>query len=109
MRIIPIFLNSSILQINNQKSRVVGNTNVSNNVSSPLAPLACDTVSFGRTAEHAELLRKLMQYEIPDMYSGKTVIDPKYLEYLYSKHAFSKNIRNVVKILKPMEDGLHTV
>lgn len=109
MRIIPTFLNPSILQINNQKSRVVVSTNVPNNVSSPLAPLAYDTVSFGRTAEHAELLRKLMQYEIPDMYSGKTVIDPKYLEYLYSKHAFSKNIRNVVKILKPMEDGLHTV
>ena len=48
MRIIPTFLNPSILQINNQKSRVVVSTNVPNNVSSPLAPLAYDTVSFGR-------------------------------------------------------------
>ena len=50
-----------------------------------------------------------MQYGIPDMYSGKTIIDPKFLEKLYSRRAFSRNIRSVVKTLKPFEDSLHTI
>lgn len=72
-------------------------------------PLKADTISFGRTAEHAEALRRLMEYGIPDMYSGKRVIAPKILEKLYSKHFFSKNIKNIVKGLIRYEDCLHTV
>lgn len=74
-----------------------------------LKPLACDTVSFGRTAEHAEALRALMAHEIPDMYSGKIVIDPKILEKFYSRHVFSRAIKNVIKIIKPFEKSLHNV
>ena len=74
-----------------------------------LKPLPCDTVSFGRTAENAEALRALMAYGIPDMYSGKNVIDPKILEKFYSKHVFSRAIKNVIKIIKPFEKSLHTI
>lgn len=74
-----------------------------------LKPLPCDTVSFGRTAENAETLRALMAYGIPDMYSGKNVIDPKILERFYSKHVFSRAIKNVIKIMKPFEKSLHDI
>ena len=108
MRITSTFINSPILRLNALKTKGEDNIAVKNSYSA-LAPLACDTVSFGRTAENAEALRLLMQYGIPDMYSGKIIIDPKFLERLYSRHAFSRNIKNVVKILKPFEDSLHTV
>ena len=108
MRITSTFINSPILRLNALKTKGEDNIAVKNSYSA-LAPLACDTVSFGRTAENAEALRLLMQYGIPEMYSGKIIIDPKFLERLYSRHAFSRNIKNVVKILKPFEDSLHTV
>lgn len=54
-----------------------------------------------------EALRALMAYGIPDMYSGKNVIDPKILEKFYSKHVFSRAIKNVIKIIKPFEKSLH--
>ena len=105
MRILPLLPNQYITSIktNNrsdyfQYSRAVLN-----------APLAVDTVSFGRRATNAEALRELMAYGIPDMYSGKVVIDPRILEKFYSKNVFSKSIKNIVKLLVKYEDSLHTV
>ncbi len=73
------------------------------------APLAVDTVSFGRSATNAEALRKLMVYGVPDMYSGKIVIEPRILEEFSSKNVFSKSIKNVVKLLIKYENSFHTV
>ena len=105
MRILPLLPNqyTTSIKTNNrsdyfQYSRAVLN-----------APLAVDTVSFGRRAANAEALRELMAYGIPDMYSGKVVIDPRILEKFYSKNVFSKSIKNIVKLLVKYEDSLHTV
>lgn len=104
MRILPIISNHLIgINKNNQYDY--------SQYRSPVLrpPLACDTVSFGRTATNAESLRALMKYGIPDMYSGKEVIPPDILERFYSKHIFSKSIRNIIKTIKPYEKSLHTV
>ena len=103
MKILPIITNP-FLRVN-QNNRI----DCSQYRYPVLKPLPCDTVSFGRTAENAETLRALFAYGIPDMYSGKTVIDPKVLEKFYSKHLFSKSIKNIVKTIVPYEDSLHTV
>lgn len=107
MRILPIITNQLIEgRKNNQYDYSQYSSTVLN---SPLRPIQTDTVSFKRKAENAEALRALMIYGIPDMYSGKNVISPKILETFYSKHAFSKPIKNIVKIMKPYEKCLHNV
>ena len=81
MKILPISLNQySIIpaRINNRNDYFQCNSVALN------PPLKTDTVSFGRKAMNAEPLRALMAYGIPDMYSGKVVIDPKNLERFYS-------------------------
>lgn len=74
-----------------------------------LKPLKCDMVSFGHSANNAEALRKLMQYGIPDIYSGKIVLAPKILEQMLENKIFSGSLRNIVKILSPFEDCFHRV
>jgi len=104
MRILPVFTNRLIMERKNN------HTDYSQyRVPVLRPPLACDTVCFGRSAPNAEGLRDLMRYGIPDMYSGKEVIPPEILERFYSKHIFSKSIRNIIKIIKPYEKSLHTV
>ena len=71
--------------------------------------LPADTVSFGRSAKNAETLRELMAYKIPDMYSGKTLLNPKDMENLISSHVFSGPISEVVKALEPYKKCLHKV
>ncbi len=68
-----------------------------------------DTISFGRSAKNAEALRELMAYNIPDMYSGKTLLNPKDMENLISSHVFSGPISEVVKALEPYKKCLHKV
>ncbi len=107
MKILPVFTNPYITPLAPKKN----NRNDYSQYNSVLriAPLSFDTVSFCRRAENAEQLRALMAYGIPDMYSGKIVIDPKMLEKFYTKNIFSKSIKNIVKILVKYEDSLHTV
>ena len=66
-------------------------------------------LSFGRSAKNAEVLRELMKYKIPDMYSGKTLLNPKDLENLISSNIFSAPISKIVKTLEPFQDCLHDV
>ena len=105
MRILPLLPNqyTTSIKTNNRSDYFQYSSAVLN------APLAVDTVSFGRRATNAEALRELMAYGIPDMYSGKVVIDPRILEKFYSKNVFSKSIKNIVKLLVKYEDSLHTV
>lgn len=106
MKLLPIFYSKSQFNIINKtdkSSPTAANPMIN---SARLAPLAVDTVSFGRTAENAEALRELMKYGIPDLYTGKNVLDPKWLESLYARHFFAKPIRQVVKVLKPYEESL---
>ena len=89
-----------------QNNTAFRNTNIK---SEQLSSLPLDTVSFGRSATNAESLRKLMQYKIPDMYSGKIVIAPKVLEQLMNSKIFSGSLKNIIKSLLPFEDCFHSV
>ena len=102
--IIPNFTKKQEVSKINTKTYITNPTSTTN-----LAPLKCDTVSFGRIAKNAEPLRALMSYGIPDMYSGKIVIPPSTIEELFAKHVFSKPIKNLVKIIVPFEQSLLTV
>lgn len=72
--------------------------------------LVTDTISFtGKkrtSAQNAEPLRKLMAYRVPDMYSGRIVIERSKVEKLLSEHIFSKNLKYIVKALLPYEECL---
>lgn len=106
MKILSIFANN-ILHIDKDKNN---HTDCSYQYRSVLtSELKCDTVSFKRTAKNAEKLRMLMTYKIPDMYSGKIIIDPLEIEKLVKEGIFSSSIRNVVKALKPFEECLFDV
>lgn len=104
MKIISSFYTQNIFQTKNNRAQSV------NNYQTPvIKSLACDMVSFGRTAGNAESLRALMSYKIPDMYSGKIVIDPAVVKQLFERDVFSSSIKNIVKVLQPLESSLHNV
>lgn len=84
-------------------------TNPIQNTGSVTETVACDSVSFGRSAGNADVLRELMSYKIPDMYSGKIVINPKTVEKLFENKVFSGTVRSIVKAIAPYESSLHTV
>ena len=69
----------------------------------------CDTISFGRSAGNAEALRDLMSYKIPDMYSGKIVIDPKVVERFFENKLFQGTAKSIVKFISSYESSLHSV
>ena len=87
-----------------------------NNVTTPIekfSPIekvnSCDTVSFGRSAGNAEALRDLMSYKIPDMYSGKIVIDPKVVERFFENKLFQGTAKSIVKFISSYESSLHSI
>lgn len=87
-----------------------------NNVTTPIekfSPIekvnSCDTVSFGRSAGNAEALRDLMSYKIPDMYSGKIVIDPKVVERFFENKLFQGTVKSIVKFISSYESSLHSI
>lgn len=104
MRISPIGINSiyAPVKTNNHNGYFQYSYTV-------LGPSKCDSVSFGRSAENAEALRKLMFYNIPDLYSGKIVIPPEKLEELFNKQNFSAKIKQIIKTLKPFKESLHDI
>ena len=72
-------------------------------------PLACDTVSFGRIAEHAEQIRILMDMGLPDIWTGKRPISKRYFEELLQKREFNRPISVVLKTVRPLKESLHKV
>lgn len=103
MKILPVFFTNRAERTQNVQKNSVPMT------MPKLQTLACDTVSFGRTAGNAEALRALMSYKIPGIYSGKVVIDPKIVEKILNNKVFSGSVKNIVKTLAPFESSLHTV
>ena len=103
MRITPITYNPFIQKTNKpntyRRSQTLGFGNIT----------GVDTISFGRSAKNAEVLRELMAYKIPDMYSGKILLNPKDMENLICRHVFSRSISEIVKTLTPYENCLHNV
>lgn len=103
MKILPVFFTNRTERTQNVQKN-------SAPITMPkLQTLACDTVSFGRSAGNAEALRALMSYKIPGIYSGKVVIDPKIVEKILNNKVFSGSVKNIVKTLAPFESSLHTV
>lgn len=101
MQILSTLLNNSFTPINNiQQSATLQTLPV-------LKPLPCDSISFGRSASNADALRKLMEYQIPDMYSGKIVIPPSVIEKFFQHNLFSSSIKNIIKTIIPYETSLH--
>ena len=104
MRITPLSIISSVPKIyQNRLSAEQTNPIYINN------KIQTDTVSFGRSANNGELLRKLIPYKIPDMYTGIILLDSNVLEQWLQKKVFSQPIQNLVKFLKPYEETLHSV
>ena len=103
MRISPVKLNYSIPYINQYRQ----NTQIRpiNNITQ----LNADTVSFGRSASNGELLRKVIKYKIPDMYTGQELLDGDILKDWLQQKVFSRPIKQLVKIIKPYKDTLHSV
>ena len=109
MKILPFIYNvQNIVNFQNSKSSYSGKL-LQTPATPLLQPLTCDTVSFGRSAENAEELRALLAYSIPDMYSGKPVLEPKLVESLLNKHIFAKPIKTLIKQIIPLEESLHDV
>lgn len=64
---------------------------------------ACDTISF-RSVPNGELLRKLLPYGIPDMYSGVRMLDYAEFQKILRRRIFSSPIKNVTKVMSQYQD-----
>lgn len=68
----------------------------------------CDSISF-TAAPNSAVLKKLLKYKIPDMYSDIILLDPEFLKKIMHARLFSKSIRTIYKVLQPYEDSLFPV
>lgn len=101
MRILPVNIYSLI-----PKSQTNYRTNKSQNLYM-IKPLTVDTVSFGRSATNGEVLRKLIKYKIPDMYTGQVLLDGELLENWMKNEIYSRPISSIVQKLGPYKNVLH--
>lgn len=74
-----------------------------------LKPLAIDTVSFTGSAPFAGPLRKLLAFDIPDLYSEVTLFDPVMLQRMLDKQIFSKDLKYLSKHLNKYKDSMFPV
>ena len=102
MRINPISVNL----INLYKSKPINPTYY---VSPVIQTQSCDTVSFKSSAKNGETLKALLKYGIPDIYTGRTLLDPAKLQEFLNSGIFSKSVKEIVNTLKPYKQCLHPV
>lgn len=67
-----------------------------------------DRVSF-TGAPNSAVLKRLLAYDIPDMYSDIILLDPQVLERFMRTRLFSKSIRSIYKAMQPYEKCLFPV
>lgn len=104
MRITPINFNNFL--------RPVSAVNNHNDYSQGIAlrpALKCDTVSFQGGVPNGDLLKKLLAYRIPDMYSGRIMIPSDLIQSFLRHKIFSGSLRHIVKNLLPYEECLNPV
>lgn len=65
--------------------------------------------SFRRTAENAELMRKLFKYGMIDIHTGKPILDPDLFQEWLQKNVFSRSLRSFINATSKYEDCLHDV
>ena len=106
MRVTPItFFNN--IKINPVKK--IYSSNPTDNDIKMRPALAVDTVSFGRVAENAEPLRKMIKYGALDIWTGKPPIDPDVFEQILKRRDFNRTIKTILKIVEPLKESLHKV
>lgn len=104
MRITPISLNNFY--------RPVSAVNNHNDYSQGIAlrpALKCDTVSFTGGVPNGDILKRLLPYRIPDMYTGRIMMSPEEIQRFLKRKVFSSSLRNIVKTLMPFEECLNPV
>ncbi len=104
MRITPINFNNFL--------RPVSAANNHNDYSQGIAlrpALKCDTVSFTGGVPNGNVLKSLLSYRIPDMYTGRVMIPPQAIQEFLKRKIFSGSLRNAVKNLTPYEECLNPV
>lgn len=69
---------------------------------------ACDVVTFTSVA-NSDVLKRLLFYRIPCMYSGVIMLDPAWVQKILQRRIFTKPVRTIVKVLKPYEKSLFPV
>lgn len=69
---------------------------------------ACDTVTF-TSVPNSEVLKRLLSYQIPDMYSDRILLDPRFVQKVMRNRLFTKPIRTICRVLKPHEKSLFPV
>lgn len=78
-------------------------------VSEPLTlkpQLACDVVSFSGVSNGGDILKRLSAFDVPDMYTGLRLLDPKVLERMQINGIFNQPIEKIVKIASYYEDTM---
>ena len=108
MQIFSIFTSN----INNKKTSITNNRYSTTNQNFGLtlaAPISVDTVSFKGGTPNGAVLKKLLPYGIPDLYSGRPMLDPQFVQKILKRKLFSSPIRTVVKSLIPYEESLYPV
>lgn len=73
--------------------------------------LDVDTVCFKGGAQPQDIttLKKLLAYNIPDMYSGRIMLDPQEVERILQAKIFSKPLKKIILFLKKYEGSLFPV
>ena len=69
----------------------------------------CDSVTFTSGAPKSEVLKILLAYGIPDMYSDIILLDSQVLKDFMQRRLFLKPIRSIYKALIPYENSLFPV
>ena len=105
MKITPI-INSFFITKTNQT-----NTYKSSQTKSLRTSLPVDTVTFQASIvpEDIKRIKTLLAYQIPDMYSGKIMIDPKEVESILQSKIFSRPLSKSILVLKKYKQSLFSL
>ncbi len=70
-----------------------------------------DTVTFSAKviSPNKKAFRKLLRYDIPDMYTGKIMLSPDIVENFIKKGLFDKSIKKIAESLMPYKERLQHV
>lgn len=102
------FSNSAIWSSSNLK-KVSPNTSATKpNFSPVLKTLNADTVSFsgGAVGGYGTVLKKLVPYKVPDMYTGLMMLEQRDLERLQKAGVFRQPLAKMVKTVSHYEDTM---
>ncbi len=62
-----------------------------------------------KTASDIATLKKLLAYKIPDLYTGRVMLDPKDVESILQAQVFSSPLKSLVKVMDKYEPSLFPI